>query len=245
MLETSLILVAAAVVLIAAFTQGLTGFGFVMLGAPLMGLLVEPKVVVPTVLVQSSIINIVILIRAWRWINTRRDLALAIPGALASPLGAYFLVTFDQSSLKVITGLVVTITAIIMLTGYRKVVSQDIRGCVPVGAVSGLLNASTGLAGPAVVLYFANQGVASSEFRSTIVAHFLLITIITFPIFLFGDIFTRDQVIFSIILLPFALVGSILGVLVSKFVTQSVFLKIALLLVIFAGVSSSVAGLYS
>ncbi len=95
------------------------------------------------------------------------------------------------------------------------------------------------------VLYFANQVVASTEFRSTIVAHFLLITIITFPIFLFGDIFTRDQVIFSIILLPFALVGSILGVLVSKFVTQSVFLKIALLLVIFAGVSSSVAGLYS
>ena len=56
MLETSLILVAAAVVLIAAFTQGLTGFGFVMLGAPLMGLLVEPKVVVPTVLVQSLLI---------------------------------------------------------------------------------------------------------------------------------------------------------------------------------------------
>ena len=245
MFEASIIVISAIVVLVAAFTQGLTGFGFVMLGAPLMVLLVEPKVVVPTVLIQSSIINVVIIVRGWQWVNHRRFLALAIPGAFASPLGAYFLVTLDQSLLKIITGAVVTFTAVIMLTGYRKVFVNDIRGCLPVGALSGLLNASTGLAGPAVVLYFANQGVGSKEFRSTIVAHFLFITLVTFPIFIVGGIFSRDQITFSLILTPFALIGAILGVLLSKFVSQSLFLRIALILVIFAGASSAFAGLYS
>ena len=79
MVELSVIVFAATIVLVAATTQGLTGFGFVMLAAPFMGLVIEPKIVVPTVLIQSSIINIVILIRTWRWINLRRFLALAIP----------------------------------------------------------------------------------------------------------------------------------------------------------------------
>lgn len=243
MVEPSLVIFFAFVIFVAALVQGLTGFGFVMLAAPTMTAFIAPQIVAPTMLVHALVLNVAILWHARHWISFRRVSMLAVPGAIATPLGAYLLVVLDESVLKVAIGLVVGVTALAMLAGFNRAFQRERLASVPVGAASGLLNAATGLAGPPVVLFFANQGVDPREFRATIVAHFMVLGAVTTPVYLFADIFTRHQIIFAVALLPSALAGAGVGIALARFVSQRLFMRIALVLVLFAGVSSIAVGI--
>ena len=242
MVEPSFVIISAAAIFLAALVQGLTGFGFVMLAAPIMTAFIAPQIVVPTMLVHTSVLDVLILLQARRWLSLRRVSMLALPGAIATPLGTYLLVVLDESVLKIVIGLVVGGTALTMLAGYSRAFRRERLASVPVGAASGLLNASTGLAGPPVVLFFANQGVDPREFRATIVGHFLVLNAVAIPAFIVADIFTRDQMVFASVLMPAALAGAGVGIVLSRFVSRRLFMRIALTLVLFAGVGSVIVG---
>ena len=243
MVEPSLVILSAVAIFLAALVQGLTGFGFVMLAAPILTAFIAPQIVVPTMLVHGSVLNVVIMVHARHHLSIRRVAMLALPGAIATPLGTYLLVVLDESVLKIAIGVVVGGTALAMLAGYNRAFRRARLASVPVGATSGLLNASTGLAGPPVVLFFANQGVDPREFRATIVGHFIVLNIVAIPAYILAGIFTRDQMLFASTLLPAALAGAGAGIGLARFVSQRLFMRIALALVLFAGIGSVAVGI--
>ena len=243
MVDLPLVIVSALAIFVAALVQGLTGFGFVMLAAPIMTAFIEPRVVVPVMMMETVVLNVAILIHARRWLNIRRVWVLLLSGASATPLGAYLLVALDPAVLRVAIGVVVGATALMMLAGHSRTFVREKLASVPVGAASGLLNSSTGLAGPPVVLFFANQGVDPREFRANIVAHFTVLNIVTLPVFVVSGVFTRDTVLFGLAVLPAAVVGVAAGIALARWVSPALFLRLALVLVIFAGAGSIAAGL--
>ena len=243
MVDLPLVIASAVAIFVAALVQGLTGFGFVMLAAPIMTAFIEPKIVVPVMVIQTALLNVAILVHARHWLNLRRVWVLLLSGASATPLGAYLLVALDPAVLKVAIGVIVGATALTMLAGYSRTFAREKLASAPVGAASGLLNSATGLAGPPVVLFFANQGVDPREFRANIVAHFTVLNVATVPAFVVSGVFTRDTVLFGLAVLPAALVGVAAGIALSGWVSRALFLRLALMLVVFAGVGSIVAGL--
>jgi len=54
------------VIFIAGVVQGLTGFGFALVSAPLLSVLMEPRMAMPIVLVQGSLITLLLLPDVWR-----------------------------------------------------------------------------------------------------------------------------------------------------------------------------------
>lgn len=243
MVDVPLILVSAVAVFAAALVQGVTGFGFVIVAAPVLTIYLEPTLVVPVMLLQSVALNAAILIGGYRRINLRRVWALVLAGAALTPVGAALLIGLDGAIIRVVMGVVVGVTSVGMLLGIQRTASNERLASIPVGAASGLLGGATGLSGPPVVLFFANQGVDPKEFRANLVFYFQVLNLIALPSFAIGGILTRDVLMLSLGLLPGALAGVGVGIWLAPRIAVALFRRISLVVVLLAGVGAVVSGL--
>ncbi len=148
MLDPPIFALSAVAVFAAALVQGVTGFGFVIVAAPMLTIYLEPTLVVPVMLLQSVALNAAIMIHGYRWLNLRRVWALVLAGSALTPVGAALLIGLDAAVIKVLVGAVVGVTAVGMLLGLQRTASRELLASIPVGAVSGVLGGATGLSGP-------------------------------------------------------------------------------------------------
>ena len=243
MVDIPIIFVSAVAVFAAALVQGVTGFGFVIVAAPVLTIYLEPTLVVPVMLLQSVVLNAAIMVDGYRWINLRRVWALMLAGAALTPIGAALLIGLDAAVIKVLVGVVVGVTAVGMLLGLQRTASRELLASIPVGAVSGVLGGATGLSGAPVVLFFTNQSVDPKESRANLVFYFQALNLIALPSFAVGGILTRDVFVLSLELLPGALAGVGAGIWLASRVAVAVFWRISLSIVLLAGVGAIVSGL--
>ena len=243
MVDIPIIFVSAVAVFAAALVQGVTGFGFVIVAAPVLTIYLEPTLVVPVMLLQSVVLNAAIMVDGYRWINLRRVWALMLAGAALTPIGAALLIGLDAAVIKVLVGVVVGVTAVGMLLGLQRTASRELLASIPVGAISGVLGGATGLSGAPVVLFFTNQSVDPKESRANLVFYFQVLNLIALPSFAVGGILTRDVFVLSLELLPGALVGVGAGIWLAPRVAVPVFRRISLFIVLLAGVGAIVSGL--
>ena len=239
-------LLLTAVLLIALFAgmiQGTVGFGFVLVAAPLMSIFVDPKVVVPAIIVQRLATGVPILLHAYRHLRIRRMWVLALAGMAGVPAGTLVLLVLNASPLRLLIGAVVITAAVAMILGFRKPLRYELAASVPVGFTSGTLSASTGLAGPPVIFFYTNQGLNPREFRANIVAHFVMLDIVTLPSFIIGGLYPGETVLFSAQLLPATLVGVMGGIVINRWVSEALFRRIALVLILIAGFMAVVSGI--
>ena len=159
------IIVGLAALLLAGLVQGLTGFGLALVSVSILINFLSPKLVVPTVVILSIFTNIIILFEARKWVDLRRIWPLMMAGIVGMPLGTYLLVVLDASILKVFIGAVIALFAIAFLMGFKKQIRNEKLAFAPVGFISGLLQGSTSLSGPPIILFFVNQGVEKQVFR--------------------------------------------------------------------------------
>jgi len=60
MINSTIGIVGFFVIFLASVTQGLAGFGFALVSASIMIIFLPPKVVVPIILIQGTLINLII-----------------------------------------------------------------------------------------------------------------------------------------------------------------------------------------
>ncbi len=231
------------IVLIAGMVQGITGFGFMLVAAPLMTIFIDPQTVVPAMVIQTLAANVLILFRAYHHLRIRYMWRMALAGMAGVPIGTLVLLMLDASLLRLLIGTVVTIAAVVMMLGVRKPLQHELAASVPVGFVSGMLGASTGLGGPPVIFFYTNQGLNTQEFRANIVAYFVMMNIVALSSFIIAGLLPGETVLFSAQLLPATLAGAIGGIVVNRWVREKLFRRIALVLILFAGIMAVATGI--
>jgi uncharacterized membrane protein YfcA len=231
------------IALIAGMIQGTVGFGFVLVAAPLLSIFAAPQLVVPAIIVQTLATSVLILLHAYRHVRISRMWLLALAGMAGIPAGTLALLVLDASPLRLLIGTVVTATAVAMMFGFKKALRYELAASIPIGFASGVLGASTGLAGPPVIFFYTNQGLHPREFRANIVAHFTMLDVIILPSFIIGGLFNSHTVLFSAQLLPATLAGVVGGIILNRWVREASFHRIALVLMGIAGVMAAVSGI--
>jgi uncharacterized protein len=231
------------IVFTAGLIQGTVGFGFVLVAAPLMSIFVDPKMVVPAIIVQTTATSVPILLHAYHHLRIRRIWPMALAGIIGVPAGTLILLVLDAPPLRLLIGTVVATAAVTMMLGFRKQLQHEFAASVLIGFASGTLSASTGLAGPPVIFFYTNQGLNPEEFRANIVAHFALLDIVTLPSFIIGGLFPHDTVMFSASILPATLTGVLGGIIVNRWVSATLFYRVALSLILVAGVMATMSGI--
>jgi uncharacterized protein len=239
--DAPLLLVALTLVAGCAALQGTTGFGYNILLVPLLSLFIDAKVVVPTIILHNVLLDCVVLATAWRSVRLGRIWLLVIAGLVATPVGVLLLGVLDPQPLRLLIGLVVVVTGVAMLAGLRRAISDERLASGLAGSLGGMMNGLVGMAGPPVILLFANQGMAPHEFRANIVTYFTVITFIAVAALWLDGALTSDVVSLAAVTIPATAVGVVMGIRLHGRVPVELFYKVSLLLVILAGAIALVA----
>ena len=236
-------LLSAAAVFVSGVVQGATGFGFVIIAAPVLATYLEPTLVVPVMVSLGFIVTLGVLYHSRRWVDVRRVWVLTLAGAASTPVGALLLVSLGSGTLKLLMGAVVVATGLAMLLGLQRATRHERAVSVPVGVASGVLAGSAGIAGAPIILFFANQGVDPRTFRANIVFYLQIVNMAALPSFFVSGVLTAGALSLAAALLPASLAGVGVGIWLSSRLSAVLFRRAALVVVLIAGVSAMAAGI--
>lgn len=172
--------VALAVILlaaVAAFIQALSGFGFSLFIVPFLALLIGPKDTVLLANLLSTVSNAVQATHLRHHAERRTALILMAGSCVGMPVGLAVLLLVDAQALQlIIAGMVILFTLLLM----RGVAlhSAGLFGDLAAGVTSGILNTSTSMSGPPVVLYLQGRGLTPQHFRATVSMFFFVTSLI-------------------------------------------------------------------
>lgn len=229
------LLVGLLAALLAGTVTGLTGFGLALISTPLLLFVYEPRTVVVLTVLFSISINIAVVRDSWR--EARRPLALAlfVPSALGVVLGVEVLRVVDPVYLRLAVGVVVVFSALLLVREVRLPGAGTRWGPVVAGSASGALSTSTGLAAPPIVLLLASRGLPKEEFRSTSALYFLFMSFVGLGVLAFRSLIEGGEIWLSLVLVPAAIVGKVLGTALLKRFSERAFRAFSLGMVILTG----------
>ena len=166
----------------ASFAQSLSGFGFSLLAVPLMTLVVSPRdaVVVATVIGALSTTSQAYIDRAFVDAAIAKRLTLA--SFIGMPFGLTAFVLVSETGLRVVLGVVVLVSAVMLLRGFQLHDEKHRLDWV-LGVVSGFLSTSTSTNGPPLVFVMQARRIDPAVFRSTINTVFSLVNIVAVVMF--------------------------------------------------------------
>ena len=220
-----------AVVLVAGTAQTVTGFGFALVAVPFLIIVLEPEqVVVLTSLLalsNSALVAVRVLDRVpWRTVG--RMLAGSL---LGMPFGLMVLLFAPDEALRIGVGVASIVMAIALGSGM-SFGAAGYRGELIAGATSGVLNTSTSMNGPPVVLYLADQRLPPHEFRGALSSYFFISGLISIGAFAASGVFTWTAVALAAAALPAVFVASAIGHALAGRVSQQHFRRLVFALLI-------------
>ena len=166
------LLVPAAVFLLAAVVQSVTGFGFALVAVPLLALTLDPVPAVVATNVLSVLISVVVVRADREHVRWRQAWWVSAAGILAMPLGLLLITRVSERLLTAVIAVVLLASTALVAFGARLPAGRATD--VGVGALSGALLTSTGMNGPPVVVAFQAEGMPPRPFRGTLSTVFLI-----------------------------------------------------------------------
>ena len=171
------IILCSLFVFLAFVVRGLTGFGSGPVMVPLMLLLLDIKLVVPTAAVHAVLTGFLLFFTFQTRKYVRKDvLFLLFPGGiLGLMIGTYVLASFDSKLLKIVFGLSIMGLSLKILF-EREELKKEVKNYV--GLVAGLIGGIAGgifsTGGPPVIIYLNRKIKEKEVIRATLVFYFLL-----------------------------------------------------------------------
>ncbi|RGS73536.1 sulfite exporter TauE/SafE family protein [Mitsuokella sp. AF21-1AC] len=207
---------------VAAFMQGITGFGLVIIAAPLLMLFYDPRETVLMMFVVGLITSIVQTFLVWKDARYKLIGAILVGYIVAQPFGFWIFAHFSANQLKLLVSTVILVSLLLMQFTHHEF-SLCRRNSILMGILAGLCGVTTGMAGPPLILYFAYTKMTPAELRGTSVVFFLISGIISIGFFLFQGVSMYSAAVESIYLIPALVIGLLLGHAVIRFVSVKLF----------------------
>ncbi|MFD1707254.1 sulfite exporter TauE/SafE family protein [Siminovitchia sediminis] len=230
-----LIIIGSLMILVASFIQGVTGFGFAVVAVPLLSLLFPLQVIVPMLVLLGIFVNFYIFYPLRRYVEFKKIRGLVFFSIIATPVGAYLLVWMNQFYLQIVAGMIILVFGAFLWTGRSFHIKNEKSALGIVGMLSGLLNGSLGLFGLPIALFMANQKTEKNIFRANIALLGLIVCALTFLNYMYMGLINREVLEYSMWLFLALLIGLLAGVKVDKFINQTLFMKISLLVIMVSG----------
>lgn len=230
------LLLACLIIFISAMVQGATSFGFSLIALPLLGLLYPLKIVVPTLVILSLLLNTIIFIRLKVKPHIKDLMLLGMFAILTIPFGVKLLLVMDEMALKLVVSILLIITALLMLKGIKINIRNKKLSYALTGILSGVLNGAVSLSGPPIVILLANEGKDKNSFRSSLTFLFILLNVYTIILYMFNGLFLDVALYELTLFVPFMIIGSIFGIYLGNKINDVIFKKLVLNLLLIMGI---------
>ncbi len=215
-------LLPALAICFAAFMQGITGFGLVIIAAPLLMMFYDPKQAVLIMFIVALITGVVQTLMVWREARYRLIGTILIGYIAAQPFGYWIFANFSATQLKLLVSTILLLSLLLMQFTHHHF-ALNLRNSVLMGFFSGICGVTTGMAGPPLILYFAYTALKPNELRSTSVVFFLFSGLISVGFFLLNGVTMKPAFMESLYLLPAMLLGLLLARAIIRYVSVKLF----------------------
>lgn len=230
-----IILITSLFVFIASIIQGIVGFGFALISVPLLSLILPLDIIVPIVVAGSLVTNCIIVYFTREHIRLKQIKTMIIFGLLGIPLGVYGLNKINPDVLKMIIGILIISTSIFMIKGI-KVKFKNVKISYGIaGFISGFLKGCVSISGPPIVLFLSNEGYEKNEFKANLALYSTIINILTILMYIISGILKRNMVSTIGLNSLAIIVGSFIGLHISKKIDDKYFRTTVLILLILVG----------
>ena len=223
------------IILLAAFLQGLTGFGFALIALPLLGFFIDIKTSVPLMILLASIISLYLSLRLRKNVNLKSTSILTVATLPGIPLGTYALKNFSTQWLSLgVGGLMVLFTSYMLL--YKPKPRPMGTALTSLAGFScGALGSSIGAGGPPVIIYTTLQPWDKDQAKGTLAIYFSLCGFVTIAFHAFSGMITGEVLRLYTLSLPSLVVGIWLGTSAYKHLSDHGYRKLAFILVFVLG----------
>ena len=230
------------VIAFASLLQGILGFASALVAVPLALLFLSKEAVVSSMLVAGLALNGFLSVRIRERISYRPVLILFFASLFGMPLGVWILRAVPLETMQVFVGCLVVLFTILVQWGRLRLPQKGVLTGVA-GFFSGLLNTSTSMSGPPVLILLAGQGLPKNQFRRTLVCFFFVSGLVAALMLVASGVMTLQRVSYGLVAIPFAFLGGYVGDRLSTRLPERPFRVLALAVLFVAGVYSVVSGL--
>ena len=202
---------AFATATLAGVLRGFTGFGFALVAVPALTLVATPVEVVPCVMVLQVVAGAQLLGRTWHAVDWKAVRPLLVAALIGTPLGTLALDGVPADPMRAIIGSVVLAAVVLLGTGVRLEREPALATRLGIGLLSGLLNGSTAMAGPPVVLYFLATERSAASSRASLLTYFFALSIAGAVSVGVAGLVTWRTILLAAVMFPALTIGNALG----------------------------------
>ena len=214
-----------ACVFTAAFLQAITGFGLVIIAAPLLMFFYDPKLVVLMMVFLSLCSNTWQSIFVFRQAHQQTVFWMIAGALIGQPLGFFIYDAITPDGLRLFIGVLLLVSLIAMQT-FKVKFSITPRNSAVTGAACGLMSITTGMGGPPLIMYTAYSDFTSSQVRATCILFFFFNNIVSICTYLAGGADMAGAIEEAVWLLPGIVLGVGLGSYAFRHVSALLFKRI-------------------
>ncbi len=228
---------------LAAFIQGLSGFGFGLTAMSIWAWTLEPRLAAALAVFGAFTGQLIQAATVRRGLDFKR-LAPFIAGGLAGlPIGVWILPRLDVPLFKALFGLFVIVICPLMFFSDRlpRITRGGRIGDALSGWLGGLMGGLGGFTGVAPTLWCALRNFEKDVQRSIIQNFNLSMLTITFVTYMATGIVTTAHLPLFAVVAPAVLIPSLLGARIYTGINDIVFRKVVLALLALSGVALLVA----
>ena len=235
-LDEQHILWIALIISIALFTRAAIGFGDGVIAVPLLSLMIDISEAVPLILFISTLMSVVALWKDRAHVqfgSLKRTAGMAL---LGFPFGILLLGVTDNELVKSILGCILIFLGIWFLSPAKKIQLKATGWSYVFGLLAGVLGGAYAFRGIVFGIYGSLRGWSPAQFKGTIQS-FFLVSGIFIPFGYFGAGLVTPRVIgLFFVLMPLALLATLLGTWSSGKLNPAHFQKIIWLVLLLLGI---------
>jgi uncharacterized membrane protein YfcA len=230
-------------VALSSAAQAVSGFGFALIGTPLVALLVGPKEAVVGLTMIGIVLVAQLALRSRGHVERPVVFVVTAAAVLGMPFGLLVLERADDRTLTAIIAVVVIAFAILLWRGLRLPPNRITDSVA--GFVAGVLSTSTSTSGPPIVIALSGKDLTPSAFRGTISAIFLVQGSVAMLAFALGGQITSGAFGVAAAGLPGLILGAYVGEHGFRRLDAETFRRIVFAMLLLSGVVSLVGALVS
>jgi uncharacterized membrane protein YfcA len=200
-------------VLLWGIAKGGFGGAIAVLSVPLMAL-VMPPIQAVAILLPILVVMDVFVVKTYWGVFDRRGLLVLLPGAMVGILFGYLTVeSTNEDYMRILIGvlaLVFGLQNLLKLKWQASAEHNKVSGTL-FGALSGFTSFSIHAGGPPLMMYLMPKNMTPVLFAGTAGLFFAVVNAVKLlPYYALGQ-FTSDNLLYSLVLIPFAPLGVKLG----------------------------------
>jgi len=161
--------------------------------------------------------------------------------------GVYVLLNVDHQQFKLLLGILV-ILLMAVEAGRQRWGWTDVPHqwwfVVVMGLAAGFGTVVGNAAGPVMGIYLISRGMFKAEFMGTWAVFFLTVNLLKVPLYGSMDMITLDTLQFDLILLPFVILGAVIGKRLFTLIPQKLFDPLVLTLALIAAIRMVTGGIW-